>query len=163
MVFKYLRYYKYLLKHKAWVFYYCFKLGIPFRGLFHDLSKFLPYEAYHYANATFGPGRTVNYGLKNGMPDLEKIESTEFYRAVVRHKLRNSHHWESWTWGSGKNSYKMEMDRGSLLEMIADWKSANKMHKDFPSSLEWYKVNKDKIILHKKTRRLVEFLLKKDI
>ena len=33
-----------ILKHKYFVFKYCCKLGIPWRGLLHDLSKFSPTE-----------------------------------------------------------------------------------------------------------------------
>ncbi len=54
------------------------------------------------------------------------------------------------------------MDRKSTLEMVADWISANKMHKDFKTSLDWYNINKDRIHLHTKTRRLVEYMLKKE-
>lgn len=33
-----------ICKHKYWVGYYCFKAGIPWRGIKHDMSKFSPVE-----------------------------------------------------------------------------------------------------------------------
>lgn len=38
------RHFKKVCIHKRWVFYYCCKVGIPFQGLVHDLSKFSPTE-----------------------------------------------------------------------------------------------------------------------
>lgn len=38
------RHFKKVCTHKRWVFYYCCKVGIPFQGLIHDLSKFSPIE-----------------------------------------------------------------------------------------------------------------------
>lgn len=159
---KYLKYYKYLLIHKALVFYHCCRFGLFWRGLIHDYSKLLPYEAYHYANATFGKGRTPNYGLKDGMPDdsLHKTDP-EFIKAVWYHKLHNSHHWENWISVLNKECY--EIDRVSLIEMYCDWISANKQKNDFPSSLAWYTKNKDRIFLNKKSRRLIEYMLKKGL
>lgn len=36
--------FKKVCKHKYWVGYYCFKAGIPWRGIKHDMSKFSPIE-----------------------------------------------------------------------------------------------------------------------
>ena len=50
-----IKYLKYLLKHKYYATKYCFKFGLYWRGLVHDLSKFLPsewiaYREYFYNN-----------------------------------------------------------------------------------------------------------------
>ncbi len=157
---KYVKYFLYLFKHKAYVFYYCCKLGIWHRGIFHDWDKVLLPEIFiPYANATFGPGRSVNYGLKDGMPDYE-IMDIKFFFAVMQHKRRNNHHPEAFQ-SILKPGYCYEMPKECVLEMIADWFAANKMHKDFHGSYEWYWENRNKIKLHRKTRRLVEFLLLK--
>lgn len=159
---KYVRFLLYLLRHKLYVFYYCAKFGIPKRGFLHDYTKLFPSEAIFYANATFSKNRDINYGLKNGFMDIDYKKDDKFYLAVAKHKRSNKHHWEFWCILDKNSEMKiLEMDKDSILEMIADWISANKIHKDFYNSLEWYTTNKDKILLHPKTRRKVEFLLKR--
>ncbi len=167
---KYLRYYNYLLKHKVWVFYYCCQYGIIWRGIKHDNDKLFDwFVVKNYANATFGPGRTINYGLKDGMPDLDKDE--DFKSVVLLHKNVNDHHLEYWTlegWEPLKYTsidwhISVPMKRAALLELIADWKSSNHLHKDFPDCLSWYNKNKEKLFMHKKTRRLIEYILNKGL
>ena len=41
---KYIKYLRYLIIHKFWVFIYCCQYGLYWRGIIHDLSKFLPSE-----------------------------------------------------------------------------------------------------------------------
>ncbi len=163
---KYLKFFACVIKHKAYVFYYCCKFGIPLRGLTHDWDKlFKPSIFIPYAKATFGHGKDINYGLKDGMTDWEVLytnykQHRGFANAVFNHKRLSKHHWEAWISVLAQGS-SYQMSRDSILEMVADWISANKMHKDFKTSLEWYSKNKKEIQLHKKTRRLVEYLLKK--
>ena len=52
------RHFKKVCTHKHWVFYYCCKVGIPFQGLVHDLSKFSPtefWESVKYYQGTSSP------------------------------------------------------------------------------------------------------------
>ena len=51
----YWKYLKAVLKHKWFVFIECRKLGIPWLGVIHDLSKFLPSEFIPYARYFYGP------------------------------------------------------------------------------------------------------------
>ena len=46
---KLLKYLKYVIKHKWYTFVECCRLGIPWLGIIHDLSKFLPSELFTYA------------------------------------------------------------------------------------------------------------------
>ena len=39
-----LRHFKTICVHKFWVGYYCFKAGLYWQGIVHDLSKFSPIE-----------------------------------------------------------------------------------------------------------------------
>ena len=41
-----MRYFLYLIKHKYYVFKECYKAGIWWRGILHDLSCFLPSEFF---------------------------------------------------------------------------------------------------------------------
>jgi hypothetical protein len=81
---KHLIYLKHTLKHKWYVFKAARKLGITWRGLLHDLSKFnydewKPYTERHY-----------NKYAKN-----EPV-SEEFKKAFLTHLTRNAHHWQYW-------------------------------------------------------------------
>ena len=46
--------------HKYWVGYYCFKLGIPWRGIKHDLSKFSPIEFWESVEYYQGTSSTID-------------------------------------------------------------------------------------------------------
>ena len=65
----------------------CFKAGIGFQGLFHDLSKFSPTE--------FIPGAKYFEGTRS--PNEAERENTGYSLAWIHHKGRNRHHFEYWT------------------------------------------------------------------
>ena len=79
---------KTVLIHKYWVFYYCCKLGIPWQGITHDLSKFSWTEF----------SESVKYyqgGTKSPIPVIK--EKNGYSKAWQHHKGRNPHHYEYWT------------------------------------------------------------------
>ena len=52
---RYRRYLSYVLRHKLYVLRAARKLGIPWRGLVHDVSKFRPSEFIPYARYFYNP------------------------------------------------------------------------------------------------------------
>ena len=50
----YWKYFKYVIRHKLFVFIECYKLGKIWRGITHDLSKFLPDEFIPYSRYFYG-------------------------------------------------------------------------------------------------------------
>lgn len=50
-----LAYLWYVLRHKWFVFLECWRLGIPWLGVVHDMSKFTPGEWFPYVNHFYGP------------------------------------------------------------------------------------------------------------
>ena len=73
-------------RHKFLVFKLCCRVGIPFQGLVHDLSKFSPeefFEGVKYYQGNYSPIR--NCKTVNG-----------YSRAWLHHKGRNKHHYEYW-------------------------------------------------------------------
>jgi hypothetical protein len=62
---KFFKYLKYVIRHKWYVFLECCNLGIPFRGIFHDLSKFLPDEFFPYMNHFYGYKNQAGYIKEN--------------------------------------------------------------------------------------------------
>lgn len=63
-----IKYLKYLIKHKFYVTRECFRIGLYWRGLVHDLSKFNPMEWVAYRNYFYGgytrPYADFNAGMK---------------------------------------------------------------------------------------------------
>lgn len=158
---KHLKYLWYVIKHKWYVFIECCKLGIPIKGLLHDLSKFKPSEWYPYTNYFYG-----NYPSEKEMTALEfwkydgitkEIIKNQFDKAWLYHQNRNKHHWQYWILQKDSGSTKiLEMPDKYKKEMLADWIGAGKAITDSDNCKEWYKNNKDKMLLHKNTRLWIE-------
>lgn len=141
----YMKYLLYVLKHKWFVFIECCRLGIPWRGITHDLSKFLPSEFFPYAH---------NFHL-----DPKYVGKKEFEIAWLHHQRKNKHHWQYWVVPRLDDDYNIyPMPEKYVKEMLADWVGAGKAQGQ-PNTRKWYKQNKDKMILHPKTRAWIEVKL----
>ena len=122
--------------HKFWVFYYCCKAGIPFRGLIHDLSKFSPtefFESVKYYDGTKSP--------------IDVCKSVNGYSmAWQHHKGRNFHHYEAWTDNYDNGTTSIPMPYKYAVEMICDYLAAGRayMGKNFSyeKEYEWWKNKK---------------------
>lgn len=77
---------KLVLKHKWLVFKLCTKIGMPFRGLKHDMSKFSPIEFWE----------SVKYYNGEKSPILFCKKANGYSKAWLHHKGRNKHHSEYW-------------------------------------------------------------------
>lgn len=73
--------------HRHLVIAYCFRAGIGFQGLFHDLSKYSPRE--------FWAGSKFYQGTRS--PTEAERETLGASAAWMHHKGRNRHHFEYWT------------------------------------------------------------------
>ena len=76
-----------VIRHRHKVFINCWRCGIPFRGLVHDLSKFSPTEFFE----------SVRYFQGNRSPIGACRRATGVSYAWLHHKGRNKHHLEYWT------------------------------------------------------------------
>jgi len=146
----YWKYLKAVLRHKWFVFVECCKLGIPWRGIVHDLSKFLPSEFVPYAQYFYGP-----YG--NEKPQW--LED-QFNIAWLHHQHRNRHHWQRWvlTMDSARGSDKMQsvpMPDKFRREMLADWRGAGRVYGN-ADTRGWYLGNRRQISMHVETRDWIE-------
>ena len=75
-----------VIRHRRLVRHYCFKLGLVWQGLTHDLSKYSPTEFW----------RGVKYYQGWRSPnDQERLENGVSL-AWLHHKGRNRHHFEYW-------------------------------------------------------------------
>ena len=113
--------------HKIWIIWYtlkfCFKL-LSF-AIIHDLSKYSWVEAKGFASTIFDLKRST-YGTEEYKRLLQKIDPS-----IQNHYKKNAHHPEFY------NNIK-EMPLIHKIEMIIDWKSATRRHKngDLKKSIE---------------------------
>ncbi len=106
----------------------------------HDASK--------YSEEEFSGYRQWFYPEK----DKEK-DSILFKKAWEHHYKNNPHHWEYFL----ENGTAKEMSKLNIAEMLLDWIAMSMKFKNNPA--DWYKENKDRIVLHKETRSQVELTL----
>ena len=140
------------------VIYHCFKAGIGFQGLFHDLSK--------YSLTEFIPGAIYFQGTRS--PNEGERETIGFSKAWMHHKGRNKHHFEYWT-DYDHNTKKMQgmpMPDKYIKEMFCDRVAASKIYQGSnysdDSSLKYFEWGRDRraTLIHEETSRKLEFLLK---
>lgn len=147
---KHWQYAKYVFRHKWYVFVECCKLGIPLRGVLHDLSKFRPDEWCPYVEWFYGT-------RGDDMP----IKRDAFSVAWLKHIHRNKHHWQWWVLLEDSGSkVMMDMDDTSRKEMIADWRGAGKAITGKDNTSAWYEANKERMSMTESTRRWVEEQIK---
>ena len=80
------QHFKLITKHKWIVFKLCTRVGLPWRGLVHDLSKYSPIEFYESAK----------YYVGYKSPIQVARQERQYSAAWLHHKGRNKHHEEYW-------------------------------------------------------------------
>ncbi len=135
----------------------CFKLGLYWQGLTHDLSK------YTWPELRIG----IRYYREGQSPHNGEREAVGYSTAWLHHKGRNKHHAEYWTdytpGPEDRHIAGMKMPVKYVVEMFVDRISASKnyrgsQYKD-SDALEYYERRKDHMIVHETTRKQLEFLL----
>jgi hypothetical protein len=148
-------YLKYVARHKWFVFLAACRLGIPWLGIIHDWSKFLPREWFPYADYFYNPdGSPKTRRSKTGYYRPDETGHSAFDFAIMQHVTRNKHHWQAWI---------LPADNGELTEkvfpipdryrreMLADWIGAGRAQGAAHVSI-WWKANGHKLKLHPETR-----------
>lgn len=152
---KYWEHFKTITKHRHLVILHCFRAGIGFQGLFHDLSKYSPAEflvgAEHYQG-----DRSPNEGER---------DEYGYSKAWMHHKGRNKHHFEYWT-DYDRVTRKLapvQMPKRYVIEMFCDRVAASKIYKGDKytdsSPLDYFKNGRKTRMIHPETSRQIEFLL----
>ena len=115
-------------RHRRLVRRYCFRLGLYWQGLTHDLSKYSPAE--------FLVGAKYYQGTRS--PNNAEREDIGYSSSWLHHKGRNKHHFEYWIdytldkstcSRDGRPRVKlvgMKMPRRYVAEMVIDRMSASK-------------------------------------
>ena len=143
-------------RHRFCVAVHCFRCGIGFQGLRHDLSKYSPTE--------FIAGVKYYEGYRS--PNELEREENGYSAAWMHHKGRNRHHFEYWTdINLATRHYEpVDMPTKYFVEMVMDRIAACKVYKgkDYQDgdALQYLNRSKgDKNNMHPETRRKLETVL----
>lgn len=159
---KYLKYLKYVIKHKFYVGYFCFQEGLYIRGIFHDMHKFRWFPFKAYANYFYGD-KKVEGNSPTGYSKPIKTHDTDFDKAWLFHQKTQKHHWQFWILQEDDGNIKhIPMDEQYWKEMIVDWQGASiatgksnfRTYKE--NTRDWYLAHKHIIQLNPYTRAQVE-------
>ena len=146
-----IKHFRTITKHRHKVILHCFKCGIGFQGLFHDLTKYSPTE--------FIPG--VKYYQGNRSPNEKERETIGYSLAWMHHKGRNRHHFEYWNDFDIKTKLYMpeKMPLRFVKEMFCDRIAASKIYKGekYKDSdpLEYFTVGNAAAKMHPETADLL--------
>ena len=183
----YIKYFKAVMRHKWYVFLEARKLGIPWLGLIHDLSKFLPSEFIAYSKQFYGDKLTVfspDHSLSRG--DIFKFYTEDPARFVVtnvdganltlaplhrksdfdyawnHHQKSNKHHWQYWVLvyddPEAGAEILLDMPKKYRLEMLADWRGAGQAYGNNDTP-GWYAKHKHNQRVHPNVKAFLEEVL----
>ena len=141
--------------HKWLVLCGCFRVGLYWQGLTHDLSK--------YSWTEFRAGAKYYQGTRS--PNAAEREDKGYSEAWMHHKGRNRHHYEYWTDMSPRTrTYEpIPVPWKYLVEMIMDRRAAcmtyqGKNYTD-SSALEYLERSREKDLMHPETQRQLRHIL----
>ena len=115
---KYWAHFKTITKHKWEVGKVCFKIGLYWQGICHDLSKYSPTEFMSSARHFQGNRSPI---------DAEK-EDIGYSIAWQHHKGHNPHHWEYW----------IDNIEPKEVEQLGTFIPNSKINDDIHNSNSWY-------------------------
>ena len=152
------KHFKTITRHRHMVIRHCFKAGIPWQGLRHDLSK--------YAPAEFCIG--AKYYAGDHSPNEDERRAKGYSAAWLRHKGRNKHHFEHWVDYSIDGEHVImgaQMPRKYVAEMVVDRISASRNYLgdayDDSQPLDYFLKSKEKLwFIHPQTKKELEALLR---
>lgn len=144
-----------ITKHRILVMKGCFRIGLYWQGLTHDLSKYSPTE--------FWQGAKYYQGTRS--PNAAEREDKGYSEAWMHHKGRNRHHYEYWTDMdmTTRNYEAVPMPRKYLAEMVMDRRAAcmtyqGKAYTD-GSALAYFLKSRERSLMHPQTSRELEYIL----
>ncbi len=152
------RHFKTITYHKYLVAKGCFRIGLYWQGIWHDMSKYSPSE--------FMVG--VRFYQGNRSPNDAERERTGYSSAWLHHKGRNKHHFEYWIDYNKKAApgemLPVPMPDRYIAEMIMDRIAACKVYKgkDYTDAApyEYYLRGRKRQMMHEYTRDVLERMLK---
>ena len=110
----------------------------------HSKEEYQAYDDYFYGN-------NKSYAVVQN-----------FKYAWLHHIHNNPHHWQYWVLindDQDEGTIALEMPIEYVIEMICDWWSFSFKSGDLREIFDWYEKHKERMILHERTRKLVEYIL----
>lgn len=144
-------------KHRFYVFIFCLRAGIPFRGIIHDLSKY-SYDEFWISASNFDGKRSPIQVMRN---------RDGFSTVWLHHKGRNKHHFEYWEDSNGKERIGVFVPYKYIVESICDKLSAGMVYKGKNWTQKeplnyWKSKDRDNIVVkHPGSVEFVDIVLKK--
>ncbi len=141
-----------ITRHRHTVIRHCFRAGIGWQGLRHDLSKYGPAE--FWAGARFYAGTRS--------PNEQERLTRGYSTAWLHHKGRNRHHFEYWTDYDPvtRSVQPVEMPLRFVAEMFCDRVAASKIYQGAAYTpqhpLAYYEGGKARRTIHPATAALLE-------
>ena len=148
--------FKTITRHRMLVCEGCFKVGLYYQGLVHDLSKYNPVE--------FMTG--VKYFQGDRSPNAAERDAIGYPMAWLHHKGRNYHHNEFWTdfgkeFPNGVRGVKMPIKYlvENYMDRVAACKVYQKEKYTDRSAWEYFDRSRNYIIMHPETKKMLEKML----
>ena len=141
--------------HRLVVMAGCFRIGLYWQGLTHDLSK--------YSKVEFWNGARYYQGTRS--PNTAEREEKGYSEAWMHHKGRNRHHYEYWSDMNRetRNYESVPMPRKYLAEQVMDRRAACMIYqgKDYTSgsALAYYMKSRERELMHERNRKELEYIL----
>jgi hypothetical protein len=167
---KYFKYFWYIVKHKWYVGIFCFKEGLYWRGIFHDMHKLRPFPFWAYANYFYGKNHEIKGKSETGYSKPSKTCDPNFDKAWLFHQKTQKHHYQFWILLEDCGITKLiPMDEKYWKEMICDWYGASIAtgHANFTNYKEntrkWYLAHRPIIKISNDTRKSIEKMMGIDL
>lgn len=138
--------------HRKWVRRYCWKQGLFWQGLTHDLSKYSPTEFFE----------SVKYyqGTSSPIDACKKANGVSY--AWMHHKGRNPHHYEYWQDNFDRGGQPVLMPYKYFVEEMCDFIGAARAYlgKDFSyvKEEEWWKKKREKCAMHPNNKIMLDVI-----
>ena len=145
-----------IMNHRKYVRKSCFKMGLYWQGLIHDLSKYSLTEL-----------SVCKYYTGVGSPHNECRNKTGYSKSWLHHKYKNKHHWQYWLDDKEEGGFvPIKMPYKYVIESICDFVGAGKAYskekwtKESPLNY-WNDKCEGKRLMHVDSYNLTKTLLNK--
>jgi len=153
---QYINHFKTITLHKYFVLIECWKRGLYWQGIVHDLSKYSFYEFF----------TSARYFQGDSTPVAVEKKEVGYSRAWLHHKGINMHHWEYWTDFFEGIIKPCKIPEKYLIEIACDMIGASKAylkHKyNQKEPLAYFNSHCDKWIITDVDKEYIKNILKKE-
>ena len=154
---KYWLHFKTITTHKYYVLVECFKRGLYWQGIIHDLSK--------YSITEFRESAKYFQGTRTPIGKIK--EELGYSKAWLHHKGINKHHWEYWIDFYNGEMKPIKIPYKYIEEMSCDMIGAGKAYKkenyNSEEPLNYFLDRKDNFIMEATSKNYLELLLRENI